>query len=57
LQSLEAAGAALADDFKPLSDMRASNVYRLRIAQQLLKRCYLDRSGAVMRLHDLAPVA
>jgi len=33
---------ALADDFSPLSDARASAVYRLQVAQNLLYRVWLD---------------
>ncbi len=34
--------AALARDYQPLSDMRASAAYRLRAAQNLLLRCWLE---------------
>ena len=37
-----AAKAALAQDFKPLSDMRASAEYRLQVAQNLLQRLWLE---------------
>jgi xanthine dehydrogenase small subunit len=40
--SLAAAQAALAEDFKPLTDMRASAGYRLQVAQNLLKRLWLE---------------
>jgi xanthine dehydrogenase small subunit len=40
--SLQAAMAALAQDFKPLSDMRASSEYRMQVAQNLLKRFWLE---------------
>ena len=36
------AQAALAQDFKPLSDMRASATYRLQVAQNLLQRFWLE---------------
>jgi xanthine dehydrogenase small subunit len=39
-QGIEAAVAALDDDFKPLSDLRASAAYRLRGAGNLLRRFY-----------------
>jgi xanthine dehydrogenase small subunit len=52
-QGLERAIAALAEDFKPLSDMRASSTYRLRTAGALLKRFYLQsRGGAALRTAD-----
>jgi xanthine dehydrogenase small subunit len=37
-QGVEAACAALAEDFKPISDMRASSGYRLAAAQGLLRK-------------------
>jgi xanthine dehydrogenase small subunit len=40
--SLQAAQSALAADFKPLSDMRASSAYRLQVAQNLLRRFWLQ---------------
>lgn len=40
--SLVAAQAALASDFKPLTDMRASAAYRLQVAQNLLRRLWLE---------------
>jgi xanthine dehydrogenase small subunit len=40
--SVNAAKAALADDFTPLSDMRASAAYRLQVAQNLLQRFWLE---------------
>ncbi len=38
MASIEAAGRALGDDFTPLTDMRASSQYRLRVAANLLHR-------------------
>jgi xanthine dehydrogenase small subunit len=40
--TLQAAQAALAQDFKPLTDMRASAAYRLQVAQNLLRRLWLE---------------
>ncbi len=40
--SAQAAGAVLAKDFSPLTDMRASADYRLRVAQNLFQRLYLE---------------
>jgi xanthine dehydrogenase small subunit len=45
-ESIEAAVEKLAEDFKPLTDMRASNVYRLRAAGNLLRRFYLEHGGS-----------
>ena len=41
-QSVRAAQAALAQDFQPLSDMRASAAYRMQVAQNLLQRFWLE---------------
>jgi xanthine dehydrogenase small subunit len=50
--TLGAAQAALAEDFKPLSDMRASAGYRLQVAQNLLRRFWLEtRPGAALPEH------
>jgi xanthine dehydrogenase small subunit len=38
----QAAMAALASDFAPISDMRASAGYRLAVARNLLWRCFLE---------------
>ena len=40
--ALAAAQAALAHDFKPLTDMRASASYRMQSAQNLLRRFWLE---------------
>ena len=34
--------AALAGDFTPLSDLRATAGYRLQVAHNLLRRCWLE---------------
>ena len=49
LSSIEAALPGIAQDFAPLSDMRASAAYRLKVAQNLLKRLYLEH-GETMTL-------
>jgi xanthine dehydrogenase small subunit len=46
-ETIEAACEALARDFEPISDMRASAEYRLRAAQNLLRRFYLESRGEV----------
>ena len=43
--SVERAAAALAEDFAPISDMRASAEYRLLATQNLLRRFYLETTG------------
>lgn len=40
--SVRAAQVALAQDFEPLSDMRASAAYRMQVAQNLLQRFWLE---------------
>lgn len=40
--ALQAAMTALAGDYAPLSDMRASSAYRMRAAQNLLRRFWLE---------------
>lgn len=40
--SVVAAQAALAQDFQPLTDMRASAAYRMQVAQNLLRRFWLE---------------
>lgn len=48
--SLTAAQAALAQDFKPLTDLRASAEHRMRVAANLLRRFWLET-----RPHDPLP--
>ncbi|GGE20686.1 xanthine dehydrogenase small subunit [Aureimonas endophytica] len=43
----EAAALALAEDFTPLSDMRASAGYRLKAAQNLIRRFRAEHEGGV----------
>jgi xanthine dehydrogenase small subunit len=53
--TLQAAQAAMADEFSPLSDLRASADYRRTILGQLLRRAWLESIGqATVRLEDLA---
>ncbi len=44
--SVQAAQRALAQDFQPLTDMRASADYRLQVAQNLLQRLWLETRTA-----------
>jgi xanthine dehydrogenase small subunit len=48
--TIEAALPAFATDFTPLTDMRASAEYRLLAAQNLLRRFFLETTGAGQRL-------
>ena len=43
--AIERAAAALAEDFAPITDMRASAGYRLKAAQNLLRRFHLENGG------------
>ena len=40
--TVQAAMQALGEDFKPLTDMRASADYRLQVARNLLQRFWLE---------------
>jgi xanthine dehydrogenase small subunit len=44
--TVQAAQQALAADFAPITDMRATAAYRLRVAQNLLWRCWLETREA-----------
>ncbi|MCP8883958.1 xanthine dehydrogenase small subunit [Devosia sp. XJ19-1] len=50
METIEAAIPAFAEDFQPISDMRASAQYRLLAAQNLLKRFFLESQGEGARL-------
>jgi len=41
-ETLHKAKEALEKDFKPISDMRASGLYRMEIAKNLLEKCYVE---------------
>jgi xanthine dehydrogenase small subunit len=45
VQNVDQAMIAMRDDFKPISDMRASAEYRMLTAQNLLKRFFFETSG------------
>lgn len=56
--AVTAAQDALAQDFQPLSDMRASAAYRMEVARNLLRRFWLETQGqapaaAFSAAHDL----
>ena len=55
LDTLARAQHAWADDFTPLSDMRASAAYRLDSAHGLLLRYFHDLAGQATRLHEVMP--
>ena len=49
-ETFEAAARAVADDFQPLSDWRASAAYRQQLAANFFRRFWLEQSGAEHRL-------
>jgi xanthine dehydrogenase small subunit len=53
--TVEAAAEAMAGDFTPLSDMRASAVYRMLTAQNLLRRYFHDLNGVPVSVLEVAP--
>jgi len=40
--AIDAAKQALAQDFQPMSDVRASSEYRMMVAQNLLQKCFIE---------------
>jgi xanthine dehydrogenase small subunit len=57
LNTFETAAAALSQDFKPLSDMRASSDYRMSGAANLLRRFFLSyEPHALTRLAEVPAV-
>ncbi len=53
--AVEAAAEAMAGDFAPLSDMRASAGYRMLTAQNLLRRYFHDLAGVPVSVLEVAP--
>ena len=41
-QTIHKAKEALERDFKPISDMRASGLYRMEVAKNLLEKCCVE---------------
>jgi xanthine dehydrogenase small subunit len=52
-ETVEAALPAFAEDFTPISDMRASAGYRLAAARNMLRRCLLEDLGAPVNVLDV----
>ena len=52
--TMRAAMAAMADDFQPLSDMRASAGYRLQSAQNMLLRYLHEATGTATNLMEVS---
>jgi xanthine dehydrogenase small subunit len=55
IETIDAAWDAWAQDFAPLSDMRASARYRLDAARNMLTRCFLEDLGAATRVLEVTP--
>jgi xanthine dehydrogenase small subunit len=53
LATIEAALPAFAEDFTPMTDMRASARYRLETAQNMLLRYFHERSGAAVSVLEV----
>ncbi len=51
--TMQAAMRAMAADFQPLSDMRASAEYRLRVAQNMLLRYLHEAAGTATNVHEV----
>jgi xanthine dehydrogenase small subunit len=54
-EGVAAALPAFAQDFQPLSDMRASAAYRMRVAQNLLTRLALEAQGVPTDVQEVTP--
>ena len=48
--TIEAAMQALASDFTPISDFRASADYRLKVSQNMLRRLFLELADPVLQM-------
>ncbi len=55
LDTITSAAEQMAEDYTPLSDMRASAPYRLRTAQNMLIRYFHDLSGHPVSVLEVAP--
>ncbi|KIC12148.1 FAD-binding molybdopterin dehydrogenase [Leisingera sp. ANG-M1] len=53
--SIQAAAAVLDQDFTPMSDMRASAVYRLETARNMLLRYFAERNGQPVSVLEVKP--
>ena len=53
--TVEAAAEALAEDFEPMSDMRASAAYRLATSRNMMLRYFADLGGARVSVLEVAP--
>ncbi|MCB2111856.1 MAG: xanthine dehydrogenase small subunit, partial [Rhodobacteraceae bacterium] len=55
LATVQSALAAFAEDFTPMTDMRASATYRLESAQNMLIRYFHERAGQAVSVLEVAP--
>ncbi|MBL9049455.1 MAG: xanthine dehydrogenase small subunit [Tabrizicola sp.] len=53
--TVEAAAEAMAGDFTPMTDMRASAGYRMLTAQNLMRRYFHDLNGTAVSVLEVAP--
>ncbi len=53
--NVDAAAEAMAGDFAPLSDMRASAGYRMLTAQNLMRRYFHDLNGVPVSVLEVTP--
>jgi xanthine dehydrogenase small subunit len=53
--TIDMAAPAFADDYTPMSDMRASAAYRIEIAQNLLRRYFADSKGQATNVLEVTP--
>ena len=51
---VERACAALATDYQPITDMRASAEYRLKVAQNLLRKFFIETTEPAAKTRVLA---
>ena len=56
-ETVERAIACVASDFTPLTDMRASAAYRMLVSENLLRRFWLESSGAEGQLRLIREAA
>ena len=54
-ETITAARDVFAQDYTPLSDMRASAQYRLETAQNMLLRCYFEDQGTPVNVLEVQP--
>ncbi|MEO9864167.1 MAG: xanthine dehydrogenase small subunit, partial [Yoonia sp.] len=53
--TVEAATANFAEDYTPMTDMRASADYRLTAAQNMLRRYFAETTGAATNVLEVQP--